>query len=99
MFMLNHPRRILTIPERKLIGSCFYPAIYYQGDLQSAYEQLERANRIERAVRSMLNGNVTAWEMVEQFEDAFGDDFTVDEYLDEVEAELEIIELICPQIF
>lgn len=94
-----HNSQNLTISERKLIGGCFYPVIFFENDLESAYEQLERANRIERAVRSMLNGEVAAWEMVEQFEDAFGDDFTIDEYLEEVEAELEIIALICPQIF
>lgn len=74
-----------TVYERRLIGGCFYPLIKLDCTWDSVWEQLEIANRTEKAVVAMMDGQFTPEEMLEQLEDCYD----MDAYLDEIEENLE----------
>lgn len=76
---------MLSIEERRKIGGCFYPQIILDRSWDDVYEQLEIANRVEAAVKQMLDGEVSAEDMLEIVEDCFD----IDDYIEEVEANLE----------
>lgn len=76
---------MLSTYERRRIGSCFYPLIYLDCSWDECYAQLEIANKVEAATKKMLDGDITAEEMLEMIEGCFD----MDQYLDEVEENLE----------
>lgn len=74
-----------TVYERRKIGGCFYPLIQLHCTWDSVWEQLEIANRTEKAVVAMMNGQCSPDEMLEMIEDCYD----MDAYLNEVEENLE----------
>lgn len=74
---------------RREIGSCFYLVIPICETDDEFAQLMADANKVQSAVKSMLDGKLNPEELLESVE-AFVPD--IDEYIDEVEENLEAIE-------